>query len=84
MACEATDFMIMRFLNKARPAVATERWEGGNMSEGSTNLEGLGVYGRFMASLGPRRGLTQPCHPRLSLLWALAELAQQRTEITLG
>ena len=84
MACEATDFMIMRFLNKARPTVATERWEGGSVSEGSTNLEGSGVYRRFMASPGPRRGLTQPCHPRLSLLWALARLAQQLTEITLG
>lgn len=43
MACEATGFMVMRFLNKAQPAIAIERWQGGGMSEGSGNLGGSGI-----------------------------------------
>lgn len=38
MAGEATNFMLINFLNKAWPA--TERWEGGRMSERSQRLVG--------------------------------------------
>lgn len=43
VACEATDFMVIRFFNKAWPAIAIERWEGGQNERGEWEFGGSGI-----------------------------------------